>query len=82
MLETVNGGAWKIVEKGVAIIEIGRDKGVGKKFSRICVKRGSDLMKLVNLVKGYSTNIRDVLDIDEGKVKFNTKVACKTAWRN
>ena len=57
MLETVNGGAWKIVKKGVAIIELGRDKGVGKKFSRICVKRGSDLTELADLIVGGATNI-------------------------
>ena len=58
MVETVDRGAWKIIKKGVAVIEPGRDKGICKKFSRICVKRGSELTELADLIVGEATNIR------------------------
>ena len=72
MLETVNGGAWKIVKKGVAIIELGRDKGVGKKFCRISVKGLSDLTNLAYLEEGRATNVGNMVGVRKVRVEFNS----------
>ena len=50
-LESVNRSVRKVIEKRVAVVKFIGNKGIGEKYSRIGVKRGSYLAELTNLIE-------------------------------
>ena len=82
-LETINKATWKTIKQEVAVIECIIEKDNSQKFNRICVKGGSDLTDLTDLiVVGEAINIRDVLEIKYVSVNLNSQIACTSAKRN
>ena len=77
-LETIERKVREVVEKGVTVIEFGRDERIGKDNGRVSVEGGTNLTKLTNVVKGRRTDRRAVFFERESVVEDNSEVA--TRW--
>ena len=77
-LKTIERKVTEVVEKGVTVIELRRDKRIGQDNGRVSVEGGMNLTKLTNVVKRRRTDRGDVCFEREVVVEDNSKVA--TGW--